>query len=257
VRCGPGFSAYGPTVPVLCPSARVRGLRVAGALGRSQNARSLASTGTAVAQTELRTFRVSDYLVLSDYPVAGEELAAGDEFAADDVVAVSGETIAPAPADALAGERLAPLPPVDWSTATLPPRRSSVWPRPLTRLVSAGLPPRAASTVASVPAGSRRALVRRASGPARHRRPRPAARQKALAQLAAVAIAVVMAGAVLRWDCTWRAAAGTPRRFPPAAWRRTSSPELRRQLSRSRRRRTSRLAPASRRTMRALPTPGP
>jgi cell wall-associated NlpC family hydrolase len=204
-RCGAALAS--PRAGRLCRSSAhqhdwaASGPR--GAPGRSQNARSLASTGAAVAEstgaavaeTEPLTFRVSDYLVLSDYPVAGEELAAGDEFAADDVVAVSGETIARAPADALAGERLAPLPPVDWSTATPPPRRSSVWPRPLTRLVPAGLPPRAASIVASVPAGSGRALVRRASGPARHRRPRPAAREKALAQVAAVAIAVVMAGA--------------------------------------------------------------
>jgi hypothetical protein len=83
------------------------------------------------------------------YPVADEGRPADDEFA---------------------DQRLAPLPPVEWSDATLPPRRSSVWPRPLTR------------------------PVRRASGPARHRRPRPAY-ETALTQAAAVAIAVVMAGA--------------------------------------------------------------
>jgi len=123
-------------------------------------------------------FRVSDYLVLSDYPLDDEELAAGDEFA-DDFIRVTGETIAGDPADALVVEPLAALSPVGWSDATLSPRRSSAWPRSLTRLVAAG---------------SGHSLARRTSGPARHRRPRPAY-EKALAQAAAVAIAVVMAGA--------------------------------------------------------------
>jgi cell wall-associated NlpC family hydrolase len=201
LRCGAALAS--PRAGRLCRSAAHRHDRAAsgsrGAFGASGHV-----AGDALAADEPtvdeefgagHAFRVSDYLVLSDYPVTGEELAADDEFAVDDVVAVSGETMAREPADALAGERLAPLPLVDWSAATLPPRRSSVWPRPLTRLVPAGLPPRAANLVASVPVGSGRALARRASGPARHRRPRPAAREKALAQVAAVAIAVVMAGA--------------------------------------------------------------
>jgi hypothetical protein len=111
-------------------------------------------------------FRVSDYLVLSDYPVEGEELAAGDELA-DDVSSVTNETIARDLAETVVIEPLAPLP------AVMPPRASDI--------VAPGL------------ATSGRSLPRR-SGPARHRRPRPAVGEKVRARAAAVAIAAVMVG---------------------------------------------------------------
>ena len=179
---------------------RGKASRARGAHARSRHAQSLTGTDAADYETEPLTylvgpaelslpelaadepgagedfgvgdaFRVSDYLVLSNYSVAGEELAASDEFA-DDVVAVCGDSVALDPAGALGAGRLAPLLAVDWAADTLPLWRSSVWPRPLTQLASAP----------------------RSSGPARHRRPRPA-REKTLAQVAAAVIAVVMAGA--------------------------------------------------------------
>ncbi len=110
----------------------------------------------------------------------GRSVSAADKLAADELVV----------------EPLAALPPVDWSADTLPSRRPSVWPRSLTRLVPAGLSAPATEVAVSVPAGAARSLMRHVSGSARHRRPRPA-REKLLAQAAAVAIGVVMAGAAI------------------------------------------------------------